>query len=216
MVMTAVVPHAAFHALRRLASRRVEAERCELCGAPLGDPHPHLIEPPTRRLLCACETCAVLFDGGHARYRRVPRDVRALPSVSITAAQWESLRIPIEMAFFYHSSHAGRVVAIYPSPAGATESLLPLETWDDIVAANPPLARMAPDVEALVANRLGRGRGAADEYYLLPIDECFRLVGLIRLHWRGLGGGTDVWREIAAFFSDVRGRARDVEEAIGA
>ena len=117
------------------------------------------------------------------------------------------------MAFFYDSTQADRVVAVYPSPAGPTESLLPLETWQDIARENPVIAGMQRDVEALVVNRLAPGRGGSHigdgqaEYYILPIDECFKLVGLIRLHWKGLSGGTDVWRELAQFFTDVRARA---------
>ena len=49
------------------------------------------------------------------------------------------------------------MAAVYPSPAGATESLLPLETWDQIVAENPDLQSMEADVEALLVNRLGAG-----------------------------------------------------------
>jgi hypothetical protein len=143
----------------------------------------------------------------------VPRTIRLLTGFRLTAAQWDSLLIPIEMAFFFHSSHAGRIVAIYPSPAGPTESLLPLETWQDVVRDNPVLESMEPDVEALVANRLGPARREVmdgerqEEYYILPIDECFRLVGLMRLNWKGLSGGTDVWREIAGFFAAMRSRA---------
>jgi hypothetical protein len=58
-------------------------------------------------------------------------------------------------------------------------------------------------------NRVGHVRGAAPaEYYLVPIDECYKLVGLIRAHWRGLSGGTDVWREIQSFFSALKKRAQ--------
>ena len=89
--------------------------------------------------------------------------------------------VPISMAFFFRSTPDARVVAFYPSPAGATESLLPLETWTDIEDANPVLKDMEPDVEALLVNRIGHVRGfAAPEYYVLPIDECYKLVGLIR------------------------------------
>ena len=56
---------------------------------------------------------------------------------------------------------------------------------------------MEADVEALLVNRIGHVRGfAAPEYYVLPIDECYKLVGLIRANWRGLSGGTEVWQEI--------------------
>ena len=49
----------------------------------------------------------------------------------------------------------------------------------------------------------------AAEYYLLPIDECYRLVGLIRMHWKGLSGGTDVWRELGEFFTSLKGRSTE-------
>ena len=113
--------------------------------------------------------------------------------------------MPINMAFFFESSPQQRVVALYPSPAGATESLLSLDAWDEIAAENHRAARRwKPDVEALLVNRLGHSRGFSDpEYYLVPIDECFKLVGLIRTHWRGLSGGTEVWQQMAQFFADL-------------
>ena len=60
----------------------------------------------------------------------------------------------------------------------------------------------------LLVNRVGHARGSSPaEYYLVPIDECYKLVGLIRTHWRGLSGGTEVWREIGAFFAALKKRA---------
>ena len=90
--------------------------------------------------------------------------------------------------------------ATYPSPAGATESLLPLDSWQTLASNNPLLTRITPDVEALLVNRVDRRR----EYYIVPIDLCFELVGLIRLHWRGLSGGDSVWKEIADFFNRLK------------
>ena len=78
-----------------------------------------------------------------------------------------------------------RVVALYPSPAGATESLVTPEAWEALVAENPVLRDFEPDVEALLVNRVGEAR----ECYRVGIDECYKLVGLIRTHWRGLSGG---------------------------
>ena len=125
--------------------------------------------------------------------------------------------VPISMAFFFRSTPDARVIAFYPSPAGATESLLPLETWSDIEAANPGLKEMEADVEALLVNRIGHVRGfAAAEYYVLPIDECYKLVGLIRAHWRGLSGGTEVWQEIGRFFEGLKQRATTVPEEANA
>lgn len=212
----------AFNVLRRFARRPSTSEQCELCSCGLAAEHPHVLELAQRRLLCVCDACAILFPGGHAKYKRVPRTIRDMSDFRLTDGQWDSLLIPIEMAFFYRSSTAGRVVAVYPSPAGATESLLPLGHWDEIVADNPALSKMEPDVEALVVNRLGAGtRQPAfsdhrPEYYILPIDHCFRLVGLVRLHWKGLSGGMDVWNEIARFFAEVKLKAEPSREVIRA
>jgi hypothetical protein len=183
-------------------------ERCELCSAELGADHQHLFDPVHRRVACACGSCALLFSGTGMKYKRVPRRIRHLESLQITDGQWDSLRIPIEMAFFFHSTPAGRIVAIYPSPAGATESLLPLDAWNEIARDNPELNSMEEDVEALLVNRAGRGPGLCSaDYYVVPIDECYKLVGLIRTHWRGFSGGTQVWEEIARFFEALHERS---------
>ena len=47
------------------------------------------------------------------------------------------------------------MTAFYPSPAGATESLLPLTAWEEIVRENPALREMQPDVEALLVRANG-------------------------------------------------------------
>jgi Fe-S cluster biogenesis protein NfuA len=179
-------------------------ERCELCDALLASSHSHLIELATSRLLCSCEPCAILFsDAAGRKYRRVPRRVHFLADFQMTDAQWESLCIPINLAFFFTSTHAGRVVALYPSPAGATESLLGLEAWTDLSAENPVLREIEPDVEALLVNRVAPAR----DYYRVPIDECYKLVGLLRANWRGLSGGSEVWDAIGVFFAALKERA---------
>jgi Family of unknown function (DUF5947) len=199
----------AFGVLRQFARRPRNVEHCELCSMELGREHPHLFDPIGRKVLCACDACALLFSGrADAKFKRVPRNVRFLASFRMTDAQWDSLMVPINMAYFFWSSPEGRMIAMYPSPAGATESLLSLETWSEIVYDNPELDAMEPDVEALLVNRIGHSRGfAAPEYYILPIDECFKLVGLIRLHWKGFSGGAEVWQEITGFFEQLRGKA---------
>lgn len=202
----------AFGSVRELARRRRSVELCELCSAELPPGHPHMVEPGQRKLLCACDACALLFSGrANPRFKRVPRSIRLLSDFRMTDAQWDGLMIPINMAFFSKNSVEERVVALYPSPAGATESLLELETWNDVVRENPILDAMESDVEALLVNRIGHARGAAPpEYYILPVDECFRLVGLIRARWHGLSGGTEVWQEIGQFFATIKTKARVV------
>src|SRR5271163_3845883 len=199
----------AFAKLRQIARKRPAVERCEMCSRELFAEHEHMVEPATHKLICACGACAILFDGqSGAKYKRVPRSVLFLQDFQMADSQWESLMVPIEMAFFFHSSPHGKVIALYPSPAGPTESLLSLETWGDIEQANPILREMDADVTALLVNRVGHARGTVKaEYCLVPIDECYKLVGLIRTHWRGLSGGTEVWREIGAFFAALKKRS---------
>jgi hypothetical protein len=204
----------AFGILRQFARKQRPAERCELCSDALAQEHAHLIELAGRRLLCACDACALLFDNrANGKYKRVSRRVQLLESFHITDSQWDGLMIPINMAFFFNSSIENRVVTLYPSPAGAVESLLSMQAWNDIVGANTAVREMQLNVEALLVNRVGYSRGSTKpEYFVAPIDECYKLVGLIRAHWRGLSGGTEVWQEIGKFFTALRKKAVVVRE----
>ena len=192
----------ALASLRRLLRPRAVRERCELCSSELADEHPHLLELSSRRLACACEPCAILFSGqGAAKYRRVPRRAEFLPDFHLTDVAWAGLDLPINLAFFVHSTAAARVLALYPSPGGATEALVPPEAWQMLAEDNPVLRDFEPDVEALLVNRVGEAR----ECYRVGIDQCYKLVGLIRTHWRGLSGGTAVWEEVGRFFTGLKG-----------
>jgi hypothetical protein len=187
----------ALRSFQQQRSARRQAELCELCAAVLGGHHAHLVEVAARRILCACDACSVLFEEqGAARYRRIPGEAEGLPGLTLDDAEWESLSIPIGLAFFFFSSAAGRMVALYPSPAGATESLLPLHEWQQIAARSPRLQQLQPDVEALLVNRLHRPA----VFCIAPIDRCYELTGILRTTWRGISGGDDVWRAVDAFF----------------
>jgi hypothetical protein len=191
------------------AERCEQLEKCELCSQPLVAEHRHLLDLQAHRLLCACQACTILFDrsaAGGRHYRLIPDRCRLVGDFELPDELWARLAIPVELAFIFRSTTADRMVAFYPSPVGATESLLELDTWEEIAAANPVLGTMEPDVEALLVNH---ARGAR-EHWLVPVDECYRLVGLIRTHWRGLGGGLEVWSEIASFFDSMRRRSSDV------
>jgi hypothetical protein len=180
-------------------------ERCGLCGEQVAAEHGHVANLGDRRLLCACTACYLLFAGegaGNGRYRSVPQRYRRLPGFTLSQAQWDSLDIPVDLAFFFHQSALDTYVACYPSPAGATESLLDLSAWADVVAANPALADIAADVEALLL----RWRAPDAECYLVPIDTCYELAGLVRAHWVGFNGGVDLWRRIDEFFDRLRRR----------
>ena len=154
--------------------------------------------------MCVCRTCGLLFiseGAGGSRFRAVPeRYVRLEADV---AAPWELMDIPVGIAFFFLNSALGRVAALYPSPAGATESLLPLEAWPDLVTRHPLLATLAPDVEAVLLRRM---RGV-HETFIVPIDACYELAGLVRRHWRGFDGGEDAADALDGFFDRVRDRS---------
>jgi Family of unknown function (DUF5947) len=196
--------------LARLAQRQREPqlapaadEVCELCSEPIPPEHRHLLDLERQKLLCACRPCSILFDsdaagGGH--YRLVPDRAREIADFDLDDALWEGLRLPVDIAFFFRSTPAGRVVAFYPSPLGPTESLLQLTAWSELEQRNPILTTMLPDVEALLVHR---ARGAR-EHLIAPVDRCYALVGVIRTRWKGFGGGSEVWQEIDRFFADLR------------
>jgi hypothetical protein len=191
----------AFASLRRFVGNRPAVERCELCSAAIPPAHRHLMEATTRRFVCACDPCSILFaEHPGMRFRALPRRILRLIDFRLTEAAWDTLRIPINMAFFSKAGTDGRVVANFPGPAGATESALDPLAWEALEEANPILREMVPDVEALLVNRVGASR----DHYLVPIDLGFRLAGLIRIHWRGLSGGSEAWEEIGQFFDRLR------------
>lgn len=197
-------------ALRRFTQNREAIrgplEHCELCGNMIPPDHRHLLDLSNQALICSCQACSLLFSeegAGRGKYRLVPRRYMVIPDLHMTDGQWDSLMIPVNMVYIFSSTTARRAMAFYPGPAGATESLLNLESWEALVSDNPLLNEMEPDVEALLINRVGEAR----EYYIVPIDGCYQLVGLIRTSWRGLSGGEEVWKAIAEFFVDIREKA---------
>ena len=186
-------------------------ERCEMCGESIGEEHQHIVNVSTRSLVCSCRGCYLLFTQQDAAlaYRAVPDRYLSFPSLDLGPAQWDDLQIPVGVAFFFHNSQLGRTTAFYPSPAGATESELPLGAWEELVAGNAELATLLPDVEALLVRR---GEDSVD-CYLVPIDACYQLVGRLRTLWRGFDGGRDAREALDAFFGDVRERSRPAKPA---
>lgn len=190
-------------------------KRCELCSADISDEHDHVVDIDSRSLLCACRGCALLFPasrGKAGRYRSVPDRCQRLDGFTLSSAQWDDLQIPVGLAFFFHHSELERTVAFYPGPAGATESLLELDAWAAIEAANAHLKTLLPDVEALLLRRDDESRF---EPYLVPIDACYELVGLLRLNWKGFDGGQEAREAIEGFFERIEARSKPVDATTG-
>ena len=186
-------------------------ERCELCAALIPDEHGHIVDLESRALMCACRPCYLVFapqGAGGTRFRAVPDRYVSFPDFALSPSQWDALQIPVGVAFFFMNSALDHVAAFYPSPAGATESLLSLDSWGEIVAVNPELGTLQPDVEAFLVRSADRQAGTGQaECYLVPIDVCYELVGQLRRLWKGFDGGTEAHAALDEFFARVRDRA---------
>ena len=195
-------------------------EACEFCAAGIPAEHGHVADLDTSSLMCACRACYLLFTHSGAaerwqagqsvrgRYRSIPDRYRSDPGRPLSVADWDTLEIPVGLAFFLRSSQDGGVTGFYPSPAGATECRLDLPAWDRISAAHPLMAAAEPDVEAILISREGPGADGV-ECFLVPVDACYELAGRMRLHWRGFDGGAEARQSIASFLESVRARSRD-------
>ncbi|MGZ8725469.1 MAG: DUF5947 family protein [Aeromicrobium sp.] len=201
----------ALSTLRRISTTRParnNSERCEMCAVPIADEHQHVVDLESRALMCTCRGCYLLFTATEAdiRFRAVPDRYVSFPDFSLGAGMWDELEIPVNLAFFFVNSRTGTTTAFYPGPAGATESELPLNAWEAVLATNLQLAMVGPDVEALIVRAPGSGRES--ECYLVPIDACYELVGRLRRVWRGFDGGQDALAEIEGFFVNAAKRSR--------
>jgi hypothetical protein len=192
---------------------RPAGERCEMCAELIADEHQHVVNVEGRQLMCVCRGCYLLFTDTNAalRYRAVPDRYLVFEDFALDRQRWEALQIPVGLAFFFRNSALGRVVALYPGPAGATESELDLEAWQDIRATDPRVDMTAEDTEALLVRMPDRADAdAPPQCYLVPIDACYELVGRMRLLWHGFDGGAEVREYLTGFFATVAERSRAV------
>jgi hypothetical protein len=197
-----------FASLQRLLRPRQQAapgERCDYCAVPLPLEHGHLIDMQARRIMCSCRPCWLVFEpegAAQGRYKPVPTRYAELSGFTIDDATWDALGIPIGLAFFFYNSLEHRTIALYPGPAGATESELDLAAWTALANDDPQIATLQPDVEAVLVLR----RGGTTRTFIVPIDAAYKLVGIIRAAWRGFDGGPDAWAKIGTYFEELRER----------
>lgn len=187
-------------------------ERCELCAEPLGGRHGHIVDTETRALQCACRACYLLFTQAGAasgRRRAVPERYLSDAGTELADADWDALDIPVATAFFFQNSALERTVALYPSPAGATECLLNLEAWQQLAASQRLIGELEPDIEAILVTTREDERGARHrELYLVPIDTCYELVGRLRLTWQGFDGGAEAHAALDDALGEIRRLSR--------
>jgi hypothetical protein len=177
--------------LKRFVAPKPSADVCGLCAAALGATHAHLFDRTRQALECVCAPCALVLEPNPTgRWVRVPHRAERLSESPIGGAAWDSLGLPIGLAFFVRSSAHRGVTAWYPGPAGAVRCQLSFV---------PPQLDLEEDIEALLVNRLDGGCTA----YRLSLDECFALVGLIRTKWHGFTGGAGVKDAVTGFLARI-------------
>jgi len=174
-------------------------QRCDLCGQALTEPHPHYFERAPRRLLCVCDLCGLVLGNDTGRYSAVVSAIRWLPELKISPAQWQQLGSPVGLLFVYVDEE-GVPWGEFPSPGGMVRAEIDAGIWRELAGENPELAALRPYVEAWVAHRTP----GAEEYFLAPLDGCYRLAALIRQHWQGFSGGEQVQQEVAARLAEWR------------
>jgi hypothetical protein len=183
-------------------AQAADTEVCDLCGISIPIDHRHLLHLAERRIVCSCEACWAMR-AGEGDYRPTGNRTLWLPDLELPDDLWASFQIPIGLAFFMESTVTACVVAMYPSPAGATESELHFESWSRMLQLNPVLQDLEPDIEGLIVNRLAD----PPAHVIAPIDRCYELTGTIKMHWEGISGGSGVEDAVARFFEALKAQA---------
>ena len=122
------------------------------------------------------------------------------PTSSFLPSQWDSLQIPVSIAFFFLNSSLGRLAAFYPGTCGRHRvRAAPGHLGRGDRSESRPLyprsgCRSVPRAEP------SRNRSGA-ECFLVPIDTCYELVGQLRRLWRGFDGGSEANDAIDDFFA---------------
>jgi len=190
--------------LRKIAdpSPEVVSEKCDFCGQIIPPDHRHLVDLSSLKFMCACEMCTVI-QAISGKYKPIPQRYLELENFIMSDDLWSEFMIPVNMAFFVYSSSRNGTVAYYPAPTGATESKLKLDAWKKLEDLNPVLSTLVPDLEGLLINRIDN----ISIYYIVPIDSCYKLIGMIKTSWKGIFGGKEVNDTIRKYFTELTERS---------
>jgi hypothetical protein len=178
-------------------------EHCDLCDLPIPTKHRHLLHLDERRILCVCATCWALRSGD-AEFRPAGNRTVWLEDFNLPDELWSGFQVPIGLCFFFFSGSVRKIIGLYPSPAGATETELYLDAWDELKQLNPILDTLEVDIEALIINRLVD----PPQYAIAPIDQAYELVGLIKANWEGISGGPKLAEAVESFFESLKAADR--------
>jgi hypothetical protein len=188
--------------------------RCGVCDAVIGRVHRHLLAVAGRALVCGCADCHARPDSDRHRadpdrYLAVPDRYLAVPDRYLEfagdvldAATWDELRVPAGLAFVSRPAAGAGLVVCGPALGRTTEAELPEPVWERLVERHPSFAVLRPGVEALLLRRAG--------CFLVPIDACLELAGMLRTSWRGFDGGPAGAGSLASFFARVRARCQPI------
>ena len=164
-----------------------------------------------RRILCACATCWAQRSGD-PNLRPTGSRVVWLEDFSLPDELWARLEVPIGLSFFMYSSSVEAMVAMYPSPAGATESELKLDGL-----GGPARRSIRSSSRSSPTPRRSSSTGCPDQpsYVIAPIDECYAPRRRVKVNWEGISGGDAIERAVPTFFERLRQRSgeRTMSEA---
>ena len=187
-------------AVQPSAPAQPSAEKCELCATEVPAEHGHVAD--LERCDPGVHVPGLLPAVHPARARaaaatgRCPTGTWPIPAAALGAAEWDALQIPVGLAFFLPQLDLGPGRRLLSEPGrGHRVRARPGRVGSGWPRSTRCSARRTPDVEAALICRTDSGV----EYFLVPIDVCYELVGRMRLHWRGFDGGAEARASIADF-----------------
>jgi len=174
-------------------------EHCDFCSKSIPPNHRHFADLNNMKFMCACEVCTVM-QAEKGEFHPLPQRYEFIDDLEMPETMWAQLKIPVNMAFIVYNSDREQPIAFYPSPAGSMESELRLDSWESLKNDNPALKNLAPDLEGFMINRLDKPH----EHFIVPIDCCYELIGLIRMHWQGMHGGDEMRNAVRDYFKHLK------------
>ena len=194
-----------YRSLRQFVRSRPRPSAASCAAIGLAAEHSHLVEPASRQLVCSCDACSILFSGQQSRaistgsQRR--RVLAGLPTDRCPMGRSTSTDQP----GLFHDKHAGRPRARLLPESGRGHRIAPGARGLARLGGGEPDPR---PTRAGCRSTPGQSDEQGSRVLPRPIDECYKLVGLIRANWRGLSGGSGSLGGSGQFFTRLKKRSR--------